>query len=120
MMKRRTILGLLMLLFVLTDAEWGWAQGFRPGMGSFPAGGNMMQQMGTRKSKADSLQKRDLYADSITIFYKSFDSTRNRAMDSSINDFTTRFPMPYTHYHLGNFGHGCQVYVVQPIDENGL
>ncbi|WP_084799838.1 putative porin [Sediminibacterium salmoneum] len=120
MMKRRTILGLLMLLFVITDAEWGWAQGFRPGMGSFPAAGNMMQQMGTRKSKMDSLQKRDLYADSITIFYKSFDSTRNRALDSSINDFTTRFPMPFTHYHLGNFGTAARSMLFNPLMKTGF
>jgi hypothetical protein len=120
MMKRRTILGLFMLLFVVTDTEWGWAQGFRPGMGSFPASGNMMQQMGNRNSKKDSLQKRDLYADSITIFYKAFDSTRNRTMDSSINDFTTRFPMPFTHYHLGNFGTAAKSMLFSPLMKTGF
>jgi len=35
----------------------------------------------------DSLQHRDRYADSITIFYRYFDSTRIRKLDSSLNDF---------------------------------
>ena len=48
----------------------------------------------------DSLQKRT-FADSITIFYRYFDSTRVRTIDSSINDFTARFPYPYYH-NLGN------------------
>lgn len=120
MMKRSTILGLLMLLFVIADTEWGWSQGFRPGMGSFSSGGSMMQQMGGGKSKMDSLQKRDLYADSITIFYKSFDSTRNRSIDSSINDFTTRFPMPFTHYHLGNFGTAAKSMLFSPMMKTGF
>lgn len=120
MMKRSTILGLLMLLFVIADTEWGWSQGFRPGMGSFSSGGSMMQQMGGGKSKMDSLQKRDQYADSITIFYKSFDSTRNRSIDSSINDFTTRFPMPFTHYHLGNFGTAAKSMLFSPMMKTGF
>lgn len=68
----------------------------------------------------DSLQKRDQYADSITIFYKSFDSTRNRSIDSSINDFTTRFPMPFTHYHLGNFGTAAKSMLFSPMMKTGF
>ena len=57
-----------------------------------------------KKSGKDSLQHRDRFADSITIFYRYYDSTRTRTIDSSINDFTTRFPIPYTYETLGNLG----------------
>jgi hypothetical protein len=56
----------------------------------------------------DSLQRRDRNADSITIFYRYFDSTRLRILDSSINDFTTRFPLPYYYHNLGNYGTAAQ------------
>ncbi|MGL6069247.1 MAG: putative porin, partial [Sediminibacterium sp.] len=65
-------------------------------------------------AKKDSLQKRDRFADSITIYYRYFDSTRNRILDSSINDFTTRFPLPYTYHTLGNYGTAAQSLIFQP------
>ncbi len=71
-------------------------------------------------SKKDSLQKRDRFADSITIFYRFFDSTRNRILDSSINDFTTRFPMPYTAHDLGNYGSAAQSMLFSPLMKPGF
>lgn len=73
-----------------------------------------------RSSKKDSLQKRDRFADSITIFYRYFDSTRNRTIDSSINDFTTRFPQPYTYHHLGNYGTAAQSLLFNPLMKAGF
>lgn len=57
-----------------------------------------------KKSGKDSLQHRDKFADSITIFYKYFDSARTELLDSSLNDFTKRYPVPYTSEDLGNLG----------------
>ncbi len=56
------------------------------------------------KGKKDSLVHRDPNADSITISYRFFDSSRIRTLDSSINDWYTRFPVPPTYNYLGNFG----------------
>ena len=42
-----------------------------------------MQQSG----KVDSLQRRDKNADSITIYYKYFNSNEIKKLDTSINDF---------------------------------
>ncbi len=75
---------------------------------------------GGSSSKRDSLQKRDKFADSITIYYRNFDSTRNRTIDSSINDFYTRFPLPYTFYHLGNYGTAAQSFLFNPIMKAGF
>lgn len=52
----------------------------------------------------DSLKHRDNTDDSITIHYRYFDSTTIRNLDSSINDFTTRYPLPADYVTLGNLG----------------
>lgn len=85
--------------------------------GSFGSGGRGPTGGGSKK---DSLQKRDRFADSITIFYRYFDSTRNRTIDSSINDFTTRFPLPYTYHHLGNYGTAAQSLLFNPLMKAGF
>ena len=71
-------------------------------------------------NRNDSLQKRDRYADSITIFYRFFDSTRLRTIDSSINDFTTRFPLPYYYHNLGNNGTAAQSFFFNPRMKAGF
>ncbi len=68
----------------------------------------------------DSLQKRDRFADSITIFYRYFDSTRIRTIDSSISDFTTRFPLPSYYHHLGNYGTAAQSFFFNPLMKPGF
>ena len=57
-----------------------------------------------KNNAKDSLKHRDPLEDSITISYKFWDSTRVRKLDSSINDFYSRFPVPYTYVDLGNLG----------------
>jgi len=65
--------------------------------------------------KDSSLQHRDKYADSITIYYRYYDSTRNRTIDSSINDFTTRFPQKYWYNTLGNYGTAANSLLFNPL-----
>jgi len=52
----------------------------------------------------DSLRRRDKSEDSITIRFYYLDSARAYNLDTSINDFTRRFPIPATHVYLGNTG----------------
>src|SRR4051812_41790924 len=47
-----------------------------------------------KQAGQDSLKHRDNTEDSITIHYRFFDSTTIRNLDSSINDFTKRYPLP--------------------------
>ena len=68
----------------------------------------------------DSLQKRDRFADSITIYYRYFDSSRIRTIDSSINDFTTRFPLPYYYHNLGNYGTAAESFFFNPLMRPGF
>jgi len=70
-------------------------------------------------SKRDSLQHRDPYADSLTIYYRYFDSTRSRKIDSSINDFYSRLPMGPTYHTLGVYGAPAQSYFFNPVMKAG-
>jgi len=72
-----------------------------------------------RKTGKDSLQKRDRFADSLTIYYRYFDSSRIRYIDSSVSDFTTRFPQPYWYINLGNFGTASKSLLFSPIMKAG-
>ena len=73
----------------------------------------------TKKVKQDSLQHRDKFADSITIFYRYYDSTRTRSIDSSINDFGKRTPLLYTTDNLGNLGTATRSLLFNPIMKAG-
>ena len=74
---------------------------------------------GQSSNNKDSLQHRDRFADSITIFYKYYDSTRTRTIDSSINDFNKRFSFPYTYDNLGNLGTATRSLLFNPILKSG-
>jgi hypothetical protein len=73
-----------------------------------------------RNTGNDSLKTRNSLADSITIFYRYYDSTRLRTIDSSINDFYTRFPMPYRFHSLGNYGTAAQSLIFDPFMKAGF
>jgi hypothetical protein len=73
-----------------------------------------------RSSGNDSLKKRDNLADSITIFFRYFDSTRSRRFDSTLYDYSLRSPIPYTYYNLGNLGTAAQSYLFQPLMRPGF
>ncbi|TAF52307.1 MAG: hypothetical protein EAZ62_06035 [Sphingobacteriia bacterium] len=92
------------------------AQGPPMNLGNRAFGNNS----GGARGKSDSLQKRDLLADSITLYFRYFDSTRNRSLDSSVNDFTRRLPLPYTFQNLGNLGSAARSLVYQPLMKPGF
>lgn len=73
-------------------------------------GGSLKMGAGTN----DSLRKRDKFADSITIRFRYLDSTRMHMLDSTINDFTTRFPVPATNIYLGNTGAASRSILFSP------
>jgi hypothetical protein len=85
---------------------------------------NRMSGIGGRTTKSggagDSLQKRDQNADSITIFYKLYNSNEIKQNDSSINDFYKRFPLHYTLYNLGNTGTAVNSYLLSPLWKAGF
>ena len=65
--------------------------------------------------KGDSIIHRTGLEDSITIRFRYLDSSRLSGFDSSIKDFTSRFPIPWHHIHLGNLGNATNDLVYTPI-----
>ena len=80
--------------------------------------GTGSRSLGGGKSN-DSLERRDRFADSITIRYRYLDSTRNFLLDSSIGDFTRRYPVPATHVYLGNTGTATHSILFSPRMTSG-
>jgi len=74
---------------------------------------NPIQNIGNRFSGMQnagnqSLQKRNLSDDSVSISFRYLDTARIYKMDSSIADFTVKFPIPNDYYYLGNTGSAAQ------------
>jgi hypothetical protein len=69
---------------------------------------------GLSTSGTDSLHHRNKNEDSITIYYRYLDSSRHYKLDSSINDFTNRFPVPATNVYLGNLGNASRSILFSP------
>ena len=85
-------------------------------------GGGRLKQLGgkmTGGASTDSLKRRDKNEDSITIRYRYLDSTRTYMLDSSIGDFTRRFPIPATNIYLGNTGAASRPILFSPILQPG-
>ncbi len=75
---------------------------------------------GSSSGKKDSLTHRDPNEDSITISYRYYDSNRVNKIDSSINDFYTRFPIPYYYVDLGNEGTAARSIFFSPDMKPGF
>jgi len=75
---------------------------------------------GSGGSSSDSFERRDRFADSITIKYRYLDNSRNNNLDTSINEFYKRFPVPYTHHYLGNVGAAATPIVFMPSSRTGF
>ena len=70
-------------------------------------------------ASTDSLKRRDKNEDSITIRFRYLDSTRNYTLDSSIADFSKRFPIPATNIFLGNNGTASRSILFSPTMQPG-
>ncbi len=81
-------------------------------LGRFSGGFNSSGQ-------SDSLEHRDPFEDSLTISYKVLLSTVSNKLDSTVNDFTKRFPIPATHIFLGNTGTATRSILFSPIMQSG-
>lgn len=78
----------------------------------FQGGGGGRKVIGT--GGGDSLKHRTNLEDSITISFRYLDSTQSYKLDSSIGDFTRRFPIPATHIYLGNTGTAARSLLFSP------
>jgi hypothetical protein len=75
---------------------------------------------GKARGQKDSLQRRDKFADSITIFYKYYDSSSIRFLDSSINDFSKKIQQPYYYQNNGSYGSAARSLLFNPMLNAGF
>lgn len=80
--------------------------------------GNLSAGRGGGKSM-DSLESRDYSDDSIAISYRLPGTTLAQKLDSSIRDFTYRFPIPADHIYLGNNGNPTRSLLFSPLMQPG-
>ena len=73
-----------------------------------------------KRNTDTTLQHRTGYEDSVTVIFRYFDSSRTHHIDTSLNDFDRRFPVPYHHYHLGNLGSAAKSYIFKPLMKPGF
>ena len=73
-----------------------------------------------KNGKSDStLQHRSGLEDSITINFRYLDSTRLKKLDSSIYDFTKKYPLPWSYIDLGNYGTPSHNLIFTPGTQSG-
>ncbi|WP_207492582.1 putative porin [Aridibaculum aurantiacum] len=70
-------------------------------------------------ARTDTLQRRDSNVDSITIYFRIFDSTRIHFLDSTVNNFYNRVPVPPHYVHLGNHGTAARSLLFNPNTRPG-
>jgi hypothetical protein len=102
----------MLCIFCFTNAQTGPPDGVRLDNQGRPMGNTKMQG-------GDSLQQRDSNEDSITIYYRMFDSSRVRFLDSSISDFYSRFALPMDYLYLNQLAGAAKSVVFNPIKKPG-
>jgi hypothetical protein len=90
----------------------GIASGIGGRLGNLRSGGGGGQSV-------DSLEHRDKYEDSVTISFQFPFSLLPNKLDSSINDFAKRFPIPAHHIFLGNTGTATRSILFSPNMNSG-
>ncbi len=81
---------------------------------------NQGRPMGPNTTQGgDSLKQRDRNEDSITIFYKMFDSSKVRFIDSSTGDFYVRFGLPFDHLYLNQYAGASKSAIFTPNTKSG-
>ncbi len=68
---------------------------------------------------SDSIGRRNKFEDSVTISFRYLDTARAYRVDSSINDFTSKYPIPADYFHLSNTGAAAQSFLFAPNMKSG-
>lgn len=73
---------------------------------------------GSKENK--TFEARNDAKDSITIFYRKYNQFKIQHLDSSINNFNSRFPLPNYYQDLGNFTTAARSLVFNPLMTTGF
>jgi hypothetical protein len=74
----------------------------------------------TTGASSNSMKRRDKLEDFITISYRLLNQPLNYLLDSSVSDFTVRFPLKATTLHLGNLGGATRPLLFSPQWQPGF
>jgi hypothetical protein len=110
---KRILLAFLMLHALQISAQ---RQGLGGRLNSMGQGGSFGSGGGAFK---DSLQHRSGMEDSATILYRTLEDERYYFQDSSVHDFSKRWPVPWSHYFLGNTGSASRSLIFSPHMQAG-
>lgn len=77
-------------------------------------GNRIGNPQGQTQNKADTFSHRTGLEDSLTIRFRFLDSSRMRNFDSTIYDFSKKYPTPWYHINLGNVGTASRSLIFQP------
>nr|MCU0404461.1 hypothetical protein [Chitinophagaceae bacterium] len=75
--------------------------------------------IGGANQGGDSLKQRDRNEDSITIFYRMFDSSRIRFIDSTVHNFYNRFALPFDYLYLNQYAGAARSVLFNPNTQPG-
>lgn len=103
---------LVLLLLLITASDLFSQQDVLnriPGRGMRPAAG-----------KGDSIARRTGLEDSITINYRSLDSSRLRKFDTVLYDYSLRMPLAWYEVNLGNTGTATRSLIYKPQAKSGF
>lgn len=115
-----TLLLVMMLQTVSAQMPRGMRQqGGTGGTGRTGNSSNNSNSDTTSKKDKLGFEQRDDAKDSVTITFKYLDSIRSGRLDTSINDFSTYFPLPATYQYLGNNGAAAYSMVFSPFVKPG-
>ncbi len=85
----------------------------QPNLRNLPRVGQGLRNLNSGNG-TDSLHHRNRNEDSITIYYRYLDSSHHYKLDSSVKDFTSRFPIPAENVYLGNLGNASESILFLP------
>lgn len=89
-------------------------------MQGVPTGLGRLGNMTSTGATQDSMKRRDKLADSITISYRLLNQPLSYLLDSTVDDFTTRFPLKATTLQLGNLGGATRPLLFSPYGQPGF
>ncbi|MEJ7768850.1 MAG: putative porin, partial [Chitinophagaceae bacterium] len=100
----------------MMGSTWLNVSSQNPMLQKLPGGGFSNRSGGQGQ---DSLSHRTGMEDSITITFRYLDTSRYYRFDTTISDFTKRFPIPADYIYLGNTGNAARSLIFNPMRTAG-
>ena len=82
-------------------------------------GGNLREIRQKKDTSNTGFEQRDDLKDSISISYRYMDALKRYAIDSSVNNIDTYFPIPMSYLFMGNNGSAATSLIYNPFHKAG-